>query len=205
MAKNITKRQREVLQFIIDSIRDRGLPPTISEICEEFNISSTNGASDHLTALEKKGYIERTSKAARSIRLTPKASTVIYHGRAATAPLVGQVAAGYPILAEENIEDHIPVDSDLAERGAFCLGVRGDSMIEAGIFDGDIVVVDPSRRAREGDVVVALVEDDATVKYYHPKGHDIELRPANAAMEPIMAPASSVHIQGVVAALQRKF
>ena len=122
------------------------------------------------------------------------------------APLVGHVAAGYPVLAEENIEDHVPIEAGLAEKGAFCLRVYGDSMIEAGILDGDIVVVDQNRRAREGDIVVALVdEDDATVKYFHPKGHDIILMPANSSMEPIVADARSVKIQGVVVSLQRNF
>jgi repressor LexA len=205
MARYLTKRQEEILAFLIDSIRDRGLPPTITEICERFNFSSTNAAHCHLRALQNKGYILRSEKKARDITVTPKASTVLYQTGAAMAPLVGHVAAGVPMLAEENIEDHVPVASDLAERGAFCLRVRGDSMIEAGILHGDIVVVDHSRRPREGDIVVALVDDDATVKYYHPKGHDIILKPANSAMEPIVADARAVQIQGVVVALQRNF
>ena len=118
-------------------------------------------------------------------------------------PLLGRVAAGQPILAEENIEEYIPVSSSLADRRAFCLRVQGDSMIEDGILDGDIIIVDQERRARTGDVVVALVEDEATVKHFHPRGNMVELRPANATMQPMTFPASSVSLQGVVVALQR--
>lgn len=202
MAKGLTKRQEAILRYIIESIRDLGYPPTIAEIGSQFGISSTNGVNDHLVALEKKGYIERSSKA-RGIFVTAKGATGLYQNEAAMAPLVGHIAAGQPILAEQNIENHVPVASSLAERGAFCLTVHGDSMIEDGIFDGDTVVVDPTLRPRKGDVVVALVDGEATVKYYYPKGRVVELRPANSAMKPIEAPAEFVEIQGVVVALQR--
>lgn len=202
MAKGLTKRQASILRFIIESIRDYGYPPTIAEIGEQFGISSTNGVNDHLVALEKKGYIERSSKA-RGIHVTPKAAAGLYQNEAAMVPLVGSVAAGQPILAEENIEDHIAVSGALAQAGSYCLRVRGDSMIEDGILDGDVVVVDQSREAKPGDVVVALIDDEATIKHYHPKGAQVELRPANSSMEPIRVPAESVLIQGVVVALQR--
>ena len=204
MAKGLTKRQASILQFIISSIRDGGYPPTIAEIGVEFGISSTNGVNDHLIALEKKGYIERSSKA-RGIRVTPKSAAGLYQNEAGMVPLVGQVAAGQPILAEENIEDYVAVSAALAHEGSYCLRVRGDSMIEDGILDGDIIVVDQGRQPRVGDVVVALIEDDATVKRYYPRGEEVELRPANASMEPIIVGADSVEIQGVVIGVIRRY
>lgn len=202
MAKGLTKRQESILQYIIESIRDYGRPPTIAEMGEEFGITSTNGVNDHLIALEKKGYIERTSKA-RGIHVTPKGATGLYQNDSAMVPLLGHVAAGQPILAEENIEDYVAVSGDLAKRGAFCLTVHGDSMIEDGILDGDTVVVDPTRRPKRGDVVVALVEDEATVKHYYPKQGMVELRPANAAMSSIMVSGGMLQLQGVVVGVQR--
>jgi repressor LexA len=202
MAKELTRRQKDILDYIIECVRERGLPPTIAEIGEEFGIASTNGVNDHLVALEKKGFIERSSKA-RGILITEKAAIGLYQSDVGVLPLVGNVAAGQPILAEENIEGHIPVDAQMAQRRAFCLRVRGDSMIEDGILDGDIIIVDQEKRARAGDVVVALVEDEATVKHYYPRGATVELRPANANMETMVFPARDVSLQGVVVALQR--
>lgn len=203
MGKELTKRQAAILRFIIECIRDEGAPPTIAEIGEQFGLSSTNGVNDHLVALEKKGYIVRSSKA-RGIHVTPKGATGLYQNSAAMAPLVGHIAAGSPILAEQNIEDEVPVDVKLANRGAFCLRVHGDSMIEDGILDGDIVVVDPTMTPRKGDVVAALVGDDATVKHFYPRGAEIELRPANSSMKAIIVPVEEVAIQGVVVAVQRQ-
>lgn len=203
MAKRITKRQADILSWIAEFMRDEGFPPTIQEICEAFKISSTNGANDHLNALERKGYLTRSSKA-RSIQLTGKGEHSLYRTDAEALPLVGRVAAGSPILAEENIDSYIPVPASQARVGAFCLRVQGDSMIEDGILDGDLIVVDPGLQARKGDTVVALVdEDDATVKRFYPKGEIIELRPANSSMEPIEVPAAMVKLQGVVIGLQR--
>jgi repressor LexA len=202
MARELTKRQREILDFIIDCVRDRGMPPTIAEIGEEFGIASTNGVNDHLVALEKKGYIERSSKA-RGILITDKAAINLYQNEVGVLPLVGRVAAGTPILAQENIEGHVPVDSGMAQRQAFCLRVTGDSMIDDGILDGDIIIVDQQKKAYPGDVVVALVDDEATVKHYYPEGATVELRPANATMQTMRFPARDVSLQGVVVALQR--
>lgn len=203
MAKGLTKRQQSILEFIIESIRDMGYPPTIAEIGGAFGISSTNGVNDHLIALEKKGYIERSSKA-RDIRVTDKAAAGLYNQDAMVLPLVGHVAAGTPILAEENVESHITLDAAVVGHASYCLRVRGDSMIEDGILEGDILVVDPARPVRKGDVVVALVDDEATVKHYYPNGDTIELRPANASMESIFVPAGDLQLQGVVIALQRQ-
>ena len=202
MAKGLTRRQESVLRFIIESIRDHGFPPTIAEIGTEFGISSTNGVNDHLVALEKKGYIERTSKA-RGIHVTPKSAAGLYQQEATMLPLLGSIAAGTPILAEENIEDRVAVSGAMAPKNGYCLRVRGDSMIEDGILDGDVIVVDQELPPKPGDVVVALVEDEATVKHYYPRGSVVELRPANATMESIEVPAESLQIQGVVVGLQR--
>ncbi len=202
MAKGLTKRQGEILEFIIDCIRDNGMPPTIAEIGVRFNISSTNGVNDHLVALEKKGYIERSSKA-RSIHVTDQASAGLYQNDIGVLPLVGRIAAGFPILAEENVEGHVPVSSSHLRPGAYCLKVQGDSMIEDGILDGDTIIVNPEARPKEGDIVVALVDDEATVKHFYRHGDTIELRPANAAMQPLFVSAASVQLQGVVVALQR--
>lgn len=203
MTRELTPRQAAILEYIVESIRDNGCPPTIAEIGEAFDIASTNGVNDHLNALEKKGYIIRSPKA-RGIRVTEKAAAGLYHASGGSLPLVGSIAAGCPILAEENIERQIVVSPQLARMQGFCLRVRGDSMVEDGILDGDIIIVDQQRKPKAGDTVVALMGDDATVKRYHPRGSKVELRPANSTMKPIVVPASSVVIQGVVVALQRE-
>jgi len=202
MAKGLTKRQADILHYIVSSIRDDGMPPTIAEIGVRFSISSTNGVNDHLLALEKKGYIERSSKA-RSIKVTEKGAVGLYGAGAVMAPLVGRIAAGSPILAEENVQELVPVPSAIAEEGMFCLTVQGDSMIEAGILEGDTIMVDPNKKARRGDVVVALIEDEATAKRYYPDGKLVELRPENSMMESIIVRADRLQIQGVVVGLQR--
>lgn len=202
MAKGLTKRQAAILQFIVDRIREDGLPPTIAEIGEYFGIASTNGVNDHLMALEKKGFIERSSKA-RDIRVSEKAALGLYQSEVSTLPLLGRVAAGSPMFAQENIEAQIPVATSLARKGAYCLRVQGDSMIDDGILDGDTIIVDQSIRPTTGDIVVALIDDSATVKHYHPRGDTVELRPANASMKPIIVPIRSLQLQGVVIGLQR--
>lgn len=202
MAKGLTKRQGAILQFVIDCIRDNGMPPTIAEIGAKFNISSTNGVNDHLLALEKKGFIERSSKA-RSIHVTERAAGGLYQSEVGVLPLLGRIAAGQPILAEENVEGHVPVTSAQMRPGAYCLRVHGDSMIDDGILDGDTIIVNPDARPKAGDIVVALVEDEATVKRFYRRGDMIELRPSNTAMDAMLFPARSVQIQGVVIALQR--
>jgi len=202
MTRELTRRQGAILQFIVESIRDRGWPPTIAEIGQQFQIASTNGVNDHLVALEKKGYIERSSKA-RGIRVTEKAAAGLYQQGGGTLPLVGRIAAGQPLFAQENIEDFVTVAPALSRLNGYCLRVQGESMVEAGILDGDVIVVDQDREPRAGDVVVALVGDEATVKHFHPRGNEVELRPANSAMKPLILPTSSVQVRGVVVALQR--
>ena len=202
MAKDLTRRQASILRFIIESIRDLGYPPTIAEIGLRFSIASTNAVNDHLLALQRKGYITRSSKA-RGIHVTERAAIGLYQNAAGVLPLVGRIAAGQPILAEENIEAHLPVHPALGKITGYCLRVQGDSMVEDAILDGDVIVVDQNRTPVPGDIVVALVGDEATVKRYYPHGERVELRPANAAMQPMILPAASVQLQGVVVGLQR--
>ena len=202
MAKTLTKRQREILDFIIMFSKKNGMPPTISEIGRRFHIASTNAVSDHLRALERKGFIQRSSKA-RSIRLTDKVSAGLYTTQVGVVPLVGRIAAGSPVLAEENIETYVPVAASAAREGVFGLRVQGDSMIEAGILAGDIIIVDPDVSPNQGDIVVALVDDEATVKRYYRHGDLVELRPANPAFKSLFFPADVLQVQGVVIALQR--
>ena len=204
MAKGLTRRQAEILSFIVTCIRDNGMPPTIDEIGRRFNISSTTGVNDHLVALTRKGYIERSSKA-RSIRVTEKGAAGLYGAGATMVPLVGRIAAGFPILAEEHIDDTIPVSPALGLEDGYSLRVQGDSMIEDGILDGDIIIVDQERAPKKGDIVVALVDGEATVKHLYPEGKTVELRPANAAMDTMRFPAEDVAVQGVVVGLQRRF
>ncbi len=204
MAKELTARRRAILAYLIEHIQELGYPPTIAELGAHFGIASTNGVNDHLVALEKRGYIERSSKA-RGIRITEKAAVNLYRNHASTVPLVGRVAAGAPILADQNITDHIPVSADIAKRNAYALRVRGDSMIEAGIFDGDLLIVDQERTPRKRDIVVALVEEEeATVKYYFPGSDSVELRPANSSLTPMRYRLDQVQIQGVAISLQRQ-
>ncbi len=204
MAHGLTQRQRDILAFIAKCIRDEGMPPTIAEIGAAFGIASTNGVNDHLRALERKGYISRTNKA-RGIHLTDKAAGGLFPTDVRFAPLVGRIAAGKPIFAEENIEDYIPVHGKVRQGSLFALRVQGDSMVEAGILEGDVILVDPNLSPQPGDIVVALVEGEATVKQYYPRDGQIELRPANAQLSSLVVKPESVLIQGVVVGLQRYF
>lgn len=203
MTKELTPRQSEILQFIVESSRQNGHPPTVAEIQQAFGFASINAANDHLLALIKKGYINRSSKA-RDLHLNESALPGVAHALLPSLPLIGRIAAGCPALATENIEDQIIVSPDLANHATYCLRIQGESMIDAGILDGDIIIVDQKKRPVSGDIVVALIGDDATVKYYFPRGEQVELRPANATMHPMLFPTTAVHIQGVVVALQRR-
>ncbi|MBN2367061.1 MAG: transcriptional repressor LexA, partial [Calditrichaeota bacterium] len=162
--KEITPRQKAVLEFIAGYITESGYPPTFQEIADAFGIVSKHGVVRHLEALERKGYITRSDTLARSIRIIhpqymPPADTV-------QVPLIGRVAAGHPVLAEENIENYVMLPRTLvkSEGRYFALRVQGDSMINAGILDGDMVIVQSASTARNGDIVVALVQDEVTVK-----------------------------------------
>ncbi len=184
MAKGLTARQETILQFLFEYIQENGYPPSIREVGERFRIGSLRGVTVHLEALEKKGYIER-SNTPRSIRIThPSYQTSL---NVAMLPLVGQVAAGAPITAEQNIEDLIPVPSEMVKNisGAYVLRVRGDSMSGEGINPRDLVVVKPQQTANHGDLVAVLIGDEATIKRIHYERGGIRLMPSNPAYDPI--------------------
>jgi repressor LexA len=205
--KALTKRQKEVLTTIRDSIAESGYPPTIREIGDALGIKSTNGVNDHLKALERKKYIERGDAKSRAINLTDKA--LAEYGDLPGAggndpnadtvgiPVVGRIAAGAPIEAVENVEDRINIDRSMFSRGAadsvFALRVEGDSMINDGIHDGDLVFVKKQETARRGEIVAAIVDGSATVKRYYPEGSQIRLQPANDHMDPIYVSAENSH------------
>lgn len=233
MPDHLTQRQRDILDFISSSIDQRGYPPTLREIGEHFGIRSTNGVSDHLKALEKKGFLAREdlkSRAMRPMGTSSRAGSVsdirdvrnirdIGTGTAMAPrlgeelceiPVLGRVAAGQPLLAVENVEDTVVVDRFFigSSREVFALRVVGQSMIEDGILDGDYVFVRKTPSAARGEIVVAMIEGEATVKRYFPEGDVIRFQPANAAMEPIYVSQSEfrqVDILGVVIGVYRQF
>src|SRR6266478_2282305 len=176
----LTDRQKAVLEFISGSIDHRGYPPTLREIGEHMGIRSTNGVNDHLKALEKKGYLEREDLKSRALRpISPLGSHHVERGamsgQMVDVPILGRVAAGEPILAVEEAEDTVKVDRFFlgSNKEVFALKVKGDSMIEAGIYDGDFIFVKKQLTAHKGDIVVAMIGDEATVKYFHPEGDQI--------------------------------
>jgi repressor LexA len=218
----LTDRQKAILDFITQSIDERGYPPTLREIGEHFGIRSTNGVNDHLRALEKKGHLQREdlkSRALRPVGTQPASATAVRVGgdpRLADiveVPVVGRVAAGLPLLAVENVQDTVHVDRFFIgqTREVFALRVKGESMIEDGIFDGDYIFVKKQLQANRGDIVVAMISgaagDEATVKRYYPEGDHIRFQPANARMQPIIVRKKdfrSVNLIGVVVGVYRK-
>ncbi len=200
--KGLTERQREILNYIAEYIQEHNYPPTYQEIADAFDITSKHGVVRHLEALERKGYIERSNTLARSIRIVHPAYSVTTDTVA--LPLIGRVAAGYPILAEENIETHVMVPRSLikTEGRYFALRVQGDSMTNAGILDGDLVIVQSAQTARPGEIVVALVEDEVTVKRLVVENGRMFLKAENPAY-PNIYPQGEWSIQGRVIALIR--
>jgi len=213
--EELTERQKEILHFIVRESEARGFPPTIREIGEQMEIRSTNGVNDHLKALERKGYLLRGEQQSRSLVPTKRARLVLGLGARkdnsiVEVPLLGKVAAGAPLLAAENLEDSVRIDSFFlggSGREIFALRVKGDSMIEDGIKDGDFLFVKKTASASAGEIVVALIDDDATVKRYHPEGDRVRFQPANSSMEPIYVSKSdfrSTMILGIVVGVYRK-
>jgi repressor LexA len=190
----LNDRARDILSFIQRFTRERGFPPTIREIGREYGISSTNGVRYYLTMLEKEGYLRRSERISRGIEGVAKA--VVREG----IPILGRVAAGQPVLAEESLEGSLEPGEMFGDRnGLFALRVRGDSMTGAGIMEGDYVVVRQQENAVSGEIVVALLGDEATVKYYRPGRERVELVAANPAYEPIeVEPGSEFRVLGVV-------
>lgn len=209
MRKKLTERQQMIYDFIAETIRSRGAPPTIREIMDVFEINSTNGVRTTLAALEKKGHIRRHARLSRGIELVDYVEPASLASDLHEVPLVGRVAAGEPILATENIETTLHVDRSLlpASGTLFALRVHGESMKNAGILDGDIVLARQQENAERGDIVVAQIGDDATVKHYAPEDGCIRLLPANEAFQPIVVPSDTADfsIAGKVVGLMRRF
>ncbi len=182
----ISAKQQEILDYIKEEILKHGYPPAVREICEAVNLRSTSSVHSHLETLEKNGYIRRDPTKPRAIEICDDNFQMV-RTEMVSLPVVGQVAAGQPILAEENIESYFPIPAELVPRGeSFVLKVKGDSMINAGIFNGDQIFVNSCNTANNGDTVVALIEDSATVKtFYRENGH-IRLQPENDYMDPII-------------------
>ena len=197
----ITSKQTEILEYIKECILKKGYPPAVREICAAVHLKSTSSVHSHLETLERNGYIRRDPTKPRTIEIIDD-SFNLTRCEVVNVPLVGTVAAGLPLLAEENIENYFPIPVEmLPNKEVFMLRVKGDSMIEAGIYDGDQVIVERSATAANGEKVVALVEDSATVKtFYKEKGH-YRLQPENSSMEPIIV--DEVTILGKVIGLIR--
>jgi len=196
--QELTDRQKSIFDYLSGFMEEKGFAPSIREMCREFRIKSTKAIHSHLKTLEEKGYIKRIP-GARSIE-------ILGRKRVVNLPLVGTVAAGTPILAVENIEDTIPVAWDMAKnmRDGFILKVKGDSMIDAGINEGDMIIVKPQPDAHNGDIVVAMIDDEATVKKYFRRSDHIVLQPYNSRYAPIKV-TKDFRLVGKVQGLIRKY
>jgi len=206
--KGLTSKQEEILQFIEDFINTKGMSPTVYEIGDHFNIKSATSFA-HIRALQRKGYLTRSSKA-RSIALTRSTTMPKHLSLTLSVPVLGRISAGMPLMAEEHVENTIQFDPKLLPPSAgseeiFALEVNGESMREAGILDGDYIVARTAQTARIGDIVVAMVNGETTVKQLFIHQNQVELRPANAEFKTQFYGIDEVHIQGVVIALQRTF
>ena len=198
----ISAKQQEILEYIKNQILDHGYPPAVREICAAVNLKSTSSVHSHLATLEKNGYIRRDPTKPRAIEIADDEFNLTRR-ELRNIPIIGEVAAGQPILAEQNIAGYFPVSSDDLPSGElFVLKVRGESMINVGIYDGDQIFVQQTPVARNGDIVVALVEDSATVKTYYKEEGRYRLQPENDTMDPIYV--DEVVILGKVVGLFRR-
>lgn len=199
----ISAKQQEILEYIKSQILERGFPPSVRDICEAVHLKSTSSVHSHLETLEKNGYIRRDPTKPRAIEILDD-SFQLMRREMANVPIVGRVAAGEPILAEQNIESYFPIPTEfLPNNQTFLLKVRGESMINAGILDGDYVLAEQAQTARNGDMVVALIEDGATVKTFYREEGVIRLQPENDFMDPIIV--TDVSIMGKVIGVFRFF
>lgn len=188
----ITDKQKEILEFIKDNILAKGYPPSVREICEAVHLKSTSSVHSHLETLEKNGYIRRDPTKPRTIEILDDEFGV-QHKELVNIPIIGNVAAGQPILAEENIEGYYPIPAEfLPNKSTFILNVHGDSMVNAGILDGDQVICAVENAVENGQIVVALVDDSATVKRFYKERDHIRLQPENDYMDPIIVPDAKV-------------
>jgi repressor LexA len=202
--KDLTQKQKQILEFITNFVKEKNYPPSIREIADHFQITP-KGAYDHLKAIEKKGFIKTEKNRSRAIELVKTNTDVDFD--MIKIPLVGRVAAGVPILAEENIEEYLTFPRSMipanSERDIFALRVTGDSMIDAKINDGDIAIIKKTSTAENGDIVVALIDDEATLKYFYKEKDHIRLEPANAKYKPIIT--KNAIIIGKLIGLYRRF
>ena len=197
----ITDKQREILEYIKEMILKKGYPPAVREICEAVHLKSTSSVRSHLESLEKNGYIRRDPTKPRTIEILDD-DFALTRRELVNVPVIGTVAAGTPILAEQNIEDYLPIPAGiLPNKEVFMLKVKGNSMIEAGIYNGDKVIVAKQPNAENGDKVVALVDDSATVKTFYKENGHFRLQPENSSMDPIIL--DQVEILGKVIGLFR--
>lgn len=198
----ITSKQQQILDYIKDCILTKGYPPAVREICDAVNLRSTSSVHSHLETLEKNGFIRRDPTKPRAIEIMDDDFNLMTRREVVNVPIVGTVTAGEPILAEQNIEDTFPIPVEmLPNKQIFMLKVRGDSMINAGIFSGDQVIVAQQSTADNGDIVVALLDDSATVKRYYKEHGHFRLQPENDTMSPIIV--DKVDILGKVIGLMR--
>ncbi len=199
----ITSKQKEILEFMKNEILSKGYPPAVREICEAVNLKSTSSVHSHLETLEKNGYIRRDPAKPRAIEIVDD-NFNLTRREIVNVPIVGTVTAGQPILAVENIESYFPIPMDyMPNQETFMLKVKGESMINAGIFDGDTILVQKQSHAKNGDFVVALIEDSVTVKTFYKEKDYYRLQPENDYMDPIIVP--EVEILGKVIGLFRMF
>ena len=183
----ISEKQKEILEYMKEVILEKGYPPTVREICERVKLKSTSSVHSHLESLEKNGYIKRDPTKPRAIEICDDSFNMV-RTEMVSIPIVGQVAAGLPILAEQNIDSYFPIPAEMCPKGGetFILNVKGDSMINAGIYSGDKIFVQTCNTAKNGDQVVALIDDSATVKTFYKEDGHIRLQPENDAMDPII-------------------
>ena len=199
MGKGLTRRQQEILTFIQRHSDAHGYPPSVREIGQALGLTSSSTVHSHLSALEKKGYLRRDPSKPRALEIL-KDEHEVPAKKVISLPVVGQVTAGLPILAQQNIEDYFPLPQEFVRSDeCFILKVRGDSMVDAGIFDGDMLVVRKQQTAKDRDIVVARMEDEATVKRFFREDGRIRLQPENPRMEPIFT--RDVAIEGVALAV----
>ena len=208
MSETLTPRQREILNVISQSMQDRGYPPSVREIGEAVGLNSPSTVHNHLNTLQKMGFLRRdpTKPRAIEVRFDTNSEVAMERRPSRHVPLIGDVAAGTGVLAQENVEDLIPIPTDFTGEGElFMLRVRGDSMIDAGILDGDFVVARQQQTADNGDIVVAGIPgDEATVKTFKKSGNKITLVPANPTMEPMVFTSDEVSVFGKVVTVMRR-
>ena len=199
----LSGKQKRVYLYIKSYIEENGYPPTVREICEAVQVKSTSTAHGYLPRLEKKGFIKRDTSRPRAIGLLDESAYT--RANVMSIPVVGKVTAGEPILATENVEEYLPLPSSFVrDENSFILTVQGESMIDAGIQDGDFLVVRRQNYADDGDIVVALLGEEATVKRFYLEGRRVRLQPENPTMDPIILPVNEVQVLGKVSGLLRR-